>query len=111
MEAREAFGETAVSKGVAVLVGLGVAAGLGVAGAFVAADLTGLKTAPASHNSIVTSGIPDGSGWTYRAERSGAQIDEGLVPTANAFQAPDAQERNQLLAEGRVARPNPHGHF
>jgi hypothetical protein len=111
MEAREAFPETAVSKGVAVIVGLSVAAVMGAAGAFAAATLTGLNAAPAAHKSVVTSGIPGGSGWTYRATRGGAQIDEALVPTANAFQAPDAQERNQLLAAGRVARPNPHGHF
>lgn len=111
MEARETFNETAVSKAVAVVVGLSVAAVMGAAGAFAAATLTGLNAAPASHKSVVTSGIPDGSGWTYRAQRGGAQIDEALVPAANAFQTPDAQERNQLLVVGRVARPNPHGHF
>ena len=92
MEARESFRETAVSKGVAVLVGLCVAAGMGVAGAFVAADLTGLKAAPASHKSVVTSGIPDGSGATYSTHRGGTQfVDE----------APAAV---------RAATPKPHGY-
>jgi hypothetical protein len=107
MEAREAFRETKVSKSVTVLLSISVAIGLGVAGAVVTAKLTGSGAVPAAHR-IVTSGIPDNSA-TFGTHRGGTQTVEGPVPMANALQAPDAQERNQQLAAGRVAKP--HGYI
>lgn len=107
MEARETFRETKVSKSVTVLLSISVAIGLGVAGAVVTAKLTG-SSSPAAHR-IVTSGIPDSSAWMFGAHRGGTQTVEGPVPMANALQAPDAQERNQQLAAGRVAKP--HGYI
>ena len=108
MEAREAFRDTKVARSITVLLSISVAIGLGVAGAVVAAKLTGSTSAPAAHR-IVTSGIPDDSAWKFSTHRGGTQTVEGPVPTANALQAPDAQERNLQLAAGRVAKP--HGYI
>ncbi len=105
MEAREAFRESRLSKGVTVLLGVSVAIGLGVIGAVAAADVAGSK-APATHTLQLTSGMPDTiSGHRY----GGNQSIEGAVPAANANQAPDAQERNDQLAAGRTVQP--HGYI
>lgn len=81
MEARSSFKGTAVSKTFVAAVLIVVAIGLGIMGAYLAAGLSGSKAATPSHTIV--------------------------APASGQALTPDAQDRNEQLANSHPARVRP----